>query len=144
MVLALLLTTLDRVMRQRLLDGERMPRNEAVLNVAAREELEIHIGPEVLNLGDMAKGFAVAESTDVTRSDQPPILVVCSGDFPVPWRPNEHALSDVHVLFGELLRVLVAHLLAEAVEPEVLFPKIGSIVRSIGYRGSAVHSYPRA
>ena len=142
-VLALLLSGLDRIIRQRLLDAERIPRQEAIINVASRKVLEAQLGSERLKLGDMPKGFAVAESTDVTRSDQPPIVVVCEDQFPTPWRPNEHALSDVHLLFGELLWVLVAHLLARAVEPEVLLPKIGSIIRRIGYRGPAVHAHPR-
>ena len=142
-VLALLLSGLDRIIRQRLLDAERIPRQEAIINVASRKVLEAQLGSERLKLGDMPKGFAVAESTDVTRSDQPPIVVICEDQFPTPWRPNEHALSDVHLLFGELLRVLVAHLLARAVEPEVLFPKIDSIIRRIGYRAPAVHAHPR-
>ena len=142
-VLALLLSGLDRIIRQRLLDAERMPRQEAIINVASRKVLEAQPGSERLKLGDMPKGFAVAESTDVTRSDQPPIVVVCEDQFPTPWRSNEHALLDVHLLFGELLRVLVAHLLARAVDPEVLLPKIGSIIRRIGYRGPAVHAHPR-
>ena len=142
-VLVLLLSGLDRIIRQRLLDAERIPRQEAIINVASRKELEAQLESELLKFGDMPKGFAVAESTDVTRSDQPPILVVCTDQFPTPWRPNEHALSDVHLLLSELLRVLVAHLLARAVEPEVLLPKIGSIIKRIGYRGPAVHAHPR-
>jgi hypothetical protein len=142
-VLALLLASLDDTIRRRLFDAERIPRHEVLINVASRSEFESQVGSDLLNLGDMPKGFAIAESTDVTRSDQPPILVLCGGDFPKPWRPNEHALSDVHLLLGELLRVLVAHLLAQSVEPEVLFPKIGSIVRGIGYRGESVRVHPR-
>ena len=142
-VLALLLASLDDVIRGRLLDAERIPRNEAIINVASRSEFERQIGSDLLNLGDMPNGFAVVESTDVTRSEQPPILVLCGDDFPMPWRPYEHALSDVHMVFGELLRVLVAHLLAQSVEPEVLFPKIGSIIRRIGYSGPAVRTHPR-
>ncbi len=142
-VLALLLASLDDTIRRRLLDAERIPRHEALINVASRSEFESQVGSDLLNLGDMPKGFAIAESTDVTRSDQPPILVLCGSDFPKPWRPNEHALSDVHLLLGELLRVLVAYLLAQSVEPEVLFPKIGTIVRGIGYRGEAVSVHPR-
>ena len=142
-VLALLLSVLDRIIRQRLLDAERIPRQEAIINVASRKEFEAQLGSERLKLGDMPKGFVIAESTDVTRSDQPSILVICADQFPTPWRPNEHALSDVHLLLGDLLWVLVAHLLARAVEPEVLLPKIGSIIRRIGYRGPAVHAHPR-
>ena len=142
-VLALLLSGLDRIIRQQLLDAERIPRQEAIIHVASRQGIEAQIDPEVLNLGDMPRGFVVAESADVTLSDQPPILVVCADQFPTPWTPTEHALSDVHLLLGEILRVLVAHFLARAVEPEVLFPKIGSIIRGIGYQGTAVHAHPR-
>ena len=142
-VLALLLSGLHRIIRQQLLDAERIPRQEVIINVASRQGIEAQIDPELLNLGDMPRGFVVAESTDVTLSDQPPILVVCADQFPLPWRPTEHALSDVHLLLGEILRVLFAHFLARAVEPEVLFPKIGSIIRMIGYQGPAVHAHPR-
>jgi tetratricopeptide (TPR) repeat protein len=142
-ILALLLASLDDVIRRRLLDGERIPRSEAIINVASRTEFETQIGSDLLNLGDMPKGFAVAESTDVTRTDQPPILVLCGSDFPMPWRPDQHALSDVHMLLGEVLRVLVAHLLAQSVEPEVLYPKIGSVVRRIGYEGPTLRAHPR-
>ena len=141
-ILALLLSGFDRIIRQQLLDAERIPRQEAIIKVASRQEIEAQLGPELPKLGDMPKGFVVAKSTNVTQSDQP-ILVVCADQFPTPWRPNEHALSDVHLLFGELLWVLITHLLARAVEPEVLFPKIGSLIRRIGYRGPAVHAHPR-
>ena len=142
-VLTLLLSGLDCTIRQQLLNADRIPRQEAIINVASRQEIEAIIDPELLSLGDMSKGFAVFESTDLTQNDQPPTFVVCADQFPTPWRPHEHALSDVHLLLSELLRVLVAHLLARTVEPEVLFPKIGSIIRRIGYQGPAVHAHPR-
>ena len=142
-VLALLLSGLDCIIRQQLLNADSIPRQEAVINVVSRQEIEAQKDSEILNLGDMPKGFMVFESTDVTRNDQPPTFVVCADQFPTPWRPHEHALSDVHLLLGELLRVLAAHLLARTVEPEVLFPKIGSIIRRIGYQGPVVHAHPR-
>ena len=119
-VLALLLSGLDHMIREQLLGAERMPRQEAIINVACRKDFERQIGSELLELGDMPNGFVVAESTDVTQSNQPPMFVVCMEQCPTPWRPNEHALSDVHLLLGEVLRILVGHLLARAVEPEVL------------------------
>ena len=142
-ILALLLSGLDRIIRQRLLDAERIPRQEAIIEVTSRKGIEAQLGPELLKLGDMPNGYAVATSTDVTQGEQSPILVVCADQFPTPWRPNEHAFSDVHLLLGKVLEVLSTHLLARAVEPEVLFPKIGSIIRKIGYRGPAVHAHPR-
>ena len=142
-ILALLLSGLDRNIRQRLLDAERIPRQEAIIEVTSRKAIEAQLGSELLKLGDMPKGYAVATSTDVTQGDQCPIVVVCSDQFPTPWRPNEHAFSDVHLLLGKVLEVLSTHLLARAVEPEVLFPKIGSIIQKIGYRGPAVHTHPR-
>ena len=141
--IALLLLGFDSIIRHRLLDADRIPRREAIINVVSRAGLEVRINPEVLNLGDMPEGFAVAESTNVTRSDQPPIVAVCADQFPTSWRPHEHALSDLHLLLGELLRILVSHLLAKAVEPDVLFPKIGSVIQSIGYHGPALHAHPR-
>jgi tetratricopeptide (TPR) repeat protein len=143
MILALLLASLGDAMREHLLKSERMPRQEAIIQVASRREFETQLGTEFLNLGEMPKGYAVTESTDVTRSDQPPIFVVCAADFPISWQPNKHALSDMHLLLGEVLRALVVHLLARSVEPEVLFPKIGRLIREIGYRGPADYAHPR-
>lgn len=133
-VLALLLVALADVIRQRLLDTEQLPRQEVVINVVNREKLENQLGSDLLKLGDMPSGFGVAEPTDVTRSDQPPIVVICKDQFPMPWRPTEQAGPDYCLVLGELLRVLAAHLLARAVEPEVLFPKIASVVQRIAYK----------
>jgi len=135
MILALLLTSLDGMIRRYLLDAVRIPRHEAIINIGSRKELEAQLGPTLLQVGNMPRGFAVAESTDVTRAVQPPILVVCADEFGRPWRPYENALSDTHLLFAEVLRVLVAHLLGKTIEPEVLSPKIVTLVRRIGYRG---------
>lgn len=142
MVLGLLLASLDDLIGEHLLKVEQLPRQEAIINVASRKELEAQIDPHLMNLGEMKHGFVVTRSTDVTRSDQPPILAVCSEDFPAPWRPNVHALSDVHLIFGEIIRSLVDHLLSKSVEREVLFPKIGALIREIGYRGQADQAYP--
>lgn len=142
-ILALLLASLDGTIRRELLDAEHLPRREATVNVASRAELEKELGPDLLELGDLSRGFAIAASTDVSRNDQPPMLVICADDFPKRWRPDDHALSDAHLLFGELLRFLAAHLLAEAVEPEVLAPKIGRLIRGIGYRGTSRQPFLR-
>jgi hypothetical protein len=144
MILALLLGSLDEMIRRRLLDAERVPRHEAIINIASRTELDAQIGPAILKLGELPNGFGLLESTDTTRSDQPPIVIVCTDDFGMPWRPNEHALSDAHLLLGELLRALVTHLLTRSVEPDVLFPKIGNLIRKIGYQGRADYAHPRA
>jgi tetratricopeptide (TPR) repeat protein len=142
-IVTLLLFTLDDFMRERLLDVESLPRQEAIINIVSRKDIEAQIDPSLLNLGDMPKGFAVAESTDVTLNDQPPILAICAGDFPKPWQPNTYALSDIHLLLAELLRVLVAHLVGKSIEHEVLFPKIISIIHEIGYKGPAEHLHSR-
>ena len=47
------------------------------------------------------------------------------------------AFSGVQLLFGQVLGALVNHCLAEAVEPAVLVPKVGRIVRTIGSGGAA-------
>ena len=133
-VLALLLLGLTEVIRQQLLDTEQLPRQEVVINVVKREKLENQLGSDLLKLGDMPNGFVVAESTDVTQNDQPPIIVICADQFPMPWRPTGQALPDYCLVLGELLRVLAAHLLARAVEPEVLFPKIARVIQRIAYK----------
>lgn len=133
-VLALLLVGLDGVIGSRLLDVEHVPRQEGIINVASRKEVEAQLGPAVGELGEMASGYRVSESTDIGRSDQPPILVIRAEERPTAWRPSDGDLSDVHVLFGELLRALVHHFLARTVEPEVLFPKIGATIRAMRSR----------
>jgi hypothetical protein len=135
-ILALLLKSLDLMIGQRLLEAEHLPRQEAIINVASKTELETQLGPDALKLGDMPNHFVIAESTDFSRSDQPPILVVCSDDFRTSWQPHEHEFSDIHFAFSEILRVLVAHLLGQSVEPEVLSPKIGRLIHKIGYARS--------
>ena len=139
-VLALLLASLDDVIGSRLLDVEHLPRREGIIYVASRAEAEAQLGPSLGDLGDMPSGFTVSESVDIVRSEQPPTLVIRAEESPKAWRPSEEGLSDVHMLFGEVLGVLVPHLLARAVEPEILFPKIGATIREIGGRGGPVYS----
>ena len=131
-VLALLLAGLDRVIRQELLDLSQLPRQEGTIYVTTSQHMDTKIDPEVSNFGDMPSGFIVTESVDVTQGDQPPIWVICDGEFPRPWCPHERPLSGFHLLLAELLRVLVGHLLARAVEHEVLLPKVSRVVRKIG------------
>jgi tetratricopeptide (TPR) repeat protein len=137
MILVLLLKILDRKIRRAVLDTQKLPRLEAIINIASRGELEAQLGPELLNLGDMPDGFKIAESTDLTSSEQPPIVIICAADFGKAWQPEKWPFSDVVLLLGELLRPLTGHLLAKTVEPDVLFPKISSLIRSVGYWGSS-------
>ena len=142
-ILALLLSTLDSVVRTRLLDADHIPRQEVTINVVSRRELEAQSESGLPILADMRSGFGVAESTDITLKDQPPIVVVRTNKFPTPWCPTEHALSDFHLLLNDLLRVLITHILARNIEPEVLLPKIGKIIARCGYRGPADRRHPR-
>ena len=136
-LLALVMVGIEQVIGNRLLDVEHLPRQEAVINVVSRKALEAQLGQAVGQLGEMPDGFAVSQSTDFVRSEQPPIVVVRGGEFPTAWRPREEELSDLHMLVGQLLRALIPHLLGRAVEPEVLFPKILATVREMGYRGAS-------
>jgi tetratricopeptide (TPR) repeat protein len=77
-ILTLLLFTLDDFIRERLLDVESLPRHEVIINVVSRNDIEAQIDASLLNLGEMPNGFVVAESTDITRTDQPPILAICA------------------------------------------------------------------
>lgn len=137
-MLALLLAVSEGAVRRHLVDVEQLPRDEAVINVVSRKELEAELGGMFPDLGDMPSGYAVSESTDITRGDQPPIVVVRAEEFPAAWHPSREKISNVHIVLGEVLRPLVAHLLARAVEPEVLFPKIGRTVRQLGYSGAGL------
>ncbi len=142
-VVALLLSSLDRVIRQRLVDVEHIPRGEAVITISNRKQLEAQVAVKLPNPGDLPKGFLVAESAGGPDSNQASILVACAEDFPVPWLPAEHALSDVHLLLGELLLALLGQVLEGAVEMEVLVPKIGGIVREVSLQGLAPHIHSR-
>ena len=134
-VLALLLDGLDAPMREALLDVESLPRNEATIVVASRQETEKLFGTDRLPREHMRGGFAVSQSSDMTGGDQPPMLVVREEEFPAAWRPIEELISDMHLLLGEVLARLVPHFLAEAVEPEVLRPKIVEFMKRVGGAG---------
>jgi tetratricopeptide (TPR) repeat protein len=136
-ILVLLLGSLEEMIRSRLLDAEEMPRAEATIYMCGRKDIETSLGHDFLNLGDMPNRFSIGESTDPGRKDQPPSVLILSEEFVTSWNPQEHAFSDLHQLFSELLRVLVTHLLAKAIEPEVLFPKISNLVREIGHLHAA-------
>jgi len=143
LAIALLLSSQLRTIRRYLLDTERFPRNEAVIQLISRMDFEHHISADLASIGDMSMGFVVAETSDVTRADQPPIVAICGDDFGIPWRPSEHALSDIHLLLGRILRVFVAHLLGRAIEFDVLSPKIREVIRAIGYGGRAPKVHAR-
>lgn len=134
-LIALLLRGLSGSIRSRLIESEGLARVEAVINVVSRTEFDAHIDPNLSGLGQSSGGFAVTQSTDLSRSDQPPTVVICADDFGRPWRPDQERVSDFHTLFAELLRSLTYHLLAEEVEPEVLHPKIAALIQRAGYRG---------
>ena len=134
-MLALLLDGLDGAIREGLLDVERLPRDEALIVVASRREAEEQLGSGLWSGGPMSDGFAVSKSRDIGQGDQPPMLVVREEGFPAPWRPREEAVSDVHLVFGQVLERLVPHFLAEAIEPEILRGKIVELIRRLDYRG---------
>ena len=113
------------------------PRAEAIMNVANRTELEAHLGPVLTQLGELEEGFALFRSTDPTHEDQPPFGAVCEERFGTPWTPASQPLSDVHMLFAELLVVLASHVLAEELEREVIEPKVARLLTMLSYRGSS-------
>jgi len=139
MLVALLLRCLGPAIRSSVIETESTPRTEVAIHVLGRTEFDAHVEPALSGLGDMPSGFSVTRSTDVARHDQPPIFVICDSSFGKPWHPSEHRLSDMHLLLAELLCPLSSHLLAREVEEEVLFPKIGGLVRQMGYRGKSWH-----
>lgn len=142
-VAALLLSSLDRIVRQRLVDIEHIPRREAVITISSRKQLEAQLGAKLPSPNDMSKGFVVAEVAGGPDSDQASILIACAEDFPARWLPTEHALSDIHLLLGELLIALLEQLLEGAVERGVLVRKIAGIVREVGFQGPAAHIHSR-
>ena len=135
LVIVLLLLGLDDVVTELVLQTENAPRREATIWVVGRGEFEAHVDSELVDLGNMESGFVVTHSTNVTHGEQPPTLVVCADDFGRPWQPTQERLSDLQLLFAELLRALTGHFLASEVEDEVLRPKVQRLLRRIGYRG---------
>ena len=131
--LALLLFVLDRTLGEQLLGAKDFPRREATVNVVSRGVLEEQVGDRI-EIPDMEDGYAVMESCDPTREEQPPIVVVCRGGFLQNWRPSKERVSEGHMLFGDVLIRLANHLLAGAIERRVLLPKAMRIVRTIGSR----------
>ena len=129
-VLALLLAILDQQIGDQLLDVAKTPRREAIINVIERTALKEQIGHDV-EIPDVHDGYAVMESVDLSREEQPPIVIVCGHEFPKAWRPSKRGLSDGHILFADVLLRLAGHLLAEAVERSILLPKVARIVRAI-------------
>jgi tetratricopeptide (TPR) repeat protein len=136
MILVLFLVGLNDVIRREVVDAESLARKEVMINVVGRTDFEANVSPDTFNIGELPSGFTVSESSDLTSSDQPPIVVIHENEFGKAWHPNKRRLSDVHVLFGHLLRSLTSHVLAKEIEPDVLVPKIGKLIRSIGFQGS--------
>ena len=134
-VLALLLDGFDGPIGEGLLDVESLPRDEATIMIASRLEAETQFGADLLPREPMTGGFLVSESRDISRGDQPPMLVVREEEFPSAWHPTEKSISDMHLLLGQVLERLVPHFLAEAVEPEVLHPKVVEFIRRVGCAG---------
>lgn len=122
-------------MTELVLQTENAPRREAQIWITGRADFEANVEAELVALGDMEPGFVVTNSTDVTRGDQPPTMVICSDEFGPPWKPTRERLSPLHLLLADLLRTLTHHFLASEVESEVLHPKIIGLLREVGYRG---------
>ena len=135
MVTALLLGGMSSRVRTSILEADDLPRNEFMINITNRVDFEAQIDPEMFPLGELQKGFAVTSSTDLARDDQPPIIVIFEDSFGEPWNPSKRRVSDIHLLLAEILRGMAYHLLSEAIEPEVLYPKIMSVVKKIGFWG---------
>ncbi len=131
-VIALLLCGLDSIIREELLDVERLPRTEIAVHLCSRREIESVVQLEQVDVQDLPQGFGILESGDVSGEGPLPIVVVCEDEFPSPWKPDEDVLSDIHMLLAGLLEALVSHLLARRVEPEVLHPKIHRVIREVG------------
>lgn len=134
MCLALLMAGLSSRLGHDLLEGEQLFRREAVITVVSRSDFDANIDPAISKLGDMPNGFTVTQSTDLVHEKQPPTIVICADNFGSPWTPAKRPISELHLLFAEILRTLASHLLAREVEADVLIPKIGTIVRRMGFR----------
>lgn len=136
-LMALMFLELAPIIDETLLGVEVLPRTEIQINVVGQKDFELHIGREISGLTRaLDEDFTVSQSSDVTRGNQPPIVVICGDAFGERWHPNVMGISKMHILFGQILGSVTAHLLAREVEMEVVRPKIVSIVRRISAVGN--------
>jgi tetratricopeptide (TPR) repeat protein len=131
-LVVLLLRELAPLIAETLLGVEQLPRAEVHVNVVGQSEFELHIERELSGLTRaLDTDFVVGQSSDVTQSDQPPIVIICGDAFGERWHPHAAGLSRMHILVAQLLESMIAHLLAKEVEVDVVHPKIARIVRQI-------------
>jgi tetratricopeptide (TPR) repeat protein len=137
LIMAVLLRGTSEGLRSMVLEADDLPRSEVVVNIVCRRDFDANVGPDISKLGTLPHGFGVFESSDVTRPEQPPIILVHDDRFAGGWKPHLDRISGVQVAFAELLRVIVVHLIGKQIEREILFPKIGNFVRRLTYQGQA-------
>ncbi len=135
MMLALLLRSLSSLIATRLIEADSVSRSEVVINVVNKLELEDQVPKAGMVIGEMTGGFAVAESRSVNESEESLLIVVLDDEFPGSWNPTQTEISDVHMVFGQLLSRLAVQLFAREVEPEVLYPKVDQVIKQIAYHG---------
>ncbi len=133
---ALLIVMLFRVLAIPLRDSvvavRNLPRRELQLTIVSHDEFKTHVPGHVSGLGDtLSQKFVISRAVDITRKPDSPTIVICRNDLADRWRPEVDGFSDVHFLFASLVEVAVSHLFAQEVEPEILHPKLGRIVRRI-------------
>lgn len=132
MLLALLLRTFASRIDE-LLGIDDLQRSEFQVNILSEAEFVTNVDPSREFLGEDWDGpFAVTESTYLTHSDQPPIVIILRPDFGKRWQPENAFVSDMHLLLGRVLEVAIDYLYARHIDPEILRPKLVSFIRSIG------------
>jgi tetratricopeptide (TPR) repeat protein len=115
-----------------LLGTENLPRREFQVQITGESAFVENIDPEreLLPNGALAHGFTLSESTDLSRTDQPPLFVICRDNFPGRWIPEDTPQSEVHVLIARILDGAVNHLFARRVDRETTRPKLVRLIQA--------------
>ena len=131
MVMALLLGSCDRMIWKDVFGMIGSGMSEVVVNVCSKRELDVQFGEKECDLRLPREGFGVIEFEGEERKGQ--FVAIWEDDFGRAWRPLEEEMSDMHKLFGAVILSVATLWLSEEVEQDVLIPRIGRLVRSMGY-----------
>ncbi len=131
LVIACLLTSVGDRFCEDIIGTAQRPRDEAAFLVTSRSEFEAQMAQTSVDLGNLERGFGIVRGIDPVEKKQVPSFVVYDDGFGRPWRPAREHVGDVHRLFAEILYSLTSHLLAKRLEPEVINPKVDSLMRKL-------------
>jgi tetratricopeptide (TPR) repeat protein len=123
-VLACLLSSISPRLAA-ILGTENPARGELQIQFISEDDFVAYVDPKREFLGAaLSDSFTVSESTDVTQSEQPPLIVILRKDFGSRWQPEATLMSDSHLVLGRVLDGATQQLLARRVPRESLRPAL--------------------